>query len=198
MYKYLKRTADIFVALVALLILSPVILLISLLLIVQLKKSPFFVQKRPGLNHEIFRVVKFQTMLDTKDQNGYLLEDHLRITKLGQFLRKSSFDELPQLFNVLLGHMSFVGPRPLLVEYLDYYSDFQKQRHNVRPGITGWAQINGRNAISWQEKFKFDVTYVEDISFMFDMKILLLTVLKVINASDIQSSEKVTMEKFKG
>ena len=198
MYRFFKRTADFFFALIVILVVSPIIILVGLLLSAQLKKSPFFIQRRPGLNEKFFKVIKFQTMLDTKDQNGYLLEDHLRITKLGQFLRKSSFDELPQLFNVLLGHMSFVGPRPLLVEYLDYYSDFQKQRHNVRPGITGWAQINGRNAISWQEKFKFDVTYVEDISFMFDMKILLLTVIKVINASDIQSSEKVTMEKFKG
>lgn len=198
MYKFLKRTADFFVALVTLLVFSPILFLVSLLLIIELKKSPFFIQQRPGLNHEIFRVVKFQTMLDTRDQNGNLLDDHLRITRFGQFLRKSSLDELPQLFNVLFGNMSFVGPRPLLVEYLDYYSDFQKQRHNVRPGITGWAQINGRNAISWEEKFILDVIYVEEHSFLFDMKILLLTVLKVIKASDIQSSEKVTMEKFKG
>ena len=198
MYKFLKRTADFFVALVTLLVFSPILFLVSLLLIIELKKSPFFIQQRPGLNHEIFRVVKFQTMLDTRDQNGNLLDDHLRITRFGQFLRKSSLDELPQLFNVLFGNMSFVGPRPLLVEYLDYYSDFQKQRHNVRPGITGWAQINGRNAISWEEKFILDIIYVEEHSFLFDMKILLLTVLKVIKASDIQSSEKVTMEKFKG
>lgn len=137
-------------------------------------------------------------MLNTRDENGHLLDDHLRITKFGQFLRKSSLDELPQLFNVFIGTMSFVGPRPLLVEYLDYYSDTQKQRHNVRPGITGWAQVNGRNAISWEEKFNYDVQYVQNQSFVMDIKILLMTVLKVINASDIQSSETVTMEKFKG
>ena len=198
MYKFLKRTADFFVALIVLLILSPVIVLVSLILSIQLKKSPFFIQNRPGLNHRIFRVIKFQTMLDTRDSNGNLLEDYLRITKFGQFLRKSSLDELPQLLNVLIGDMSFVGPRPLLVEYLDYYTDFQKLRHKVSPGITGWAQVNGRNAISWEEKFEFDVTYVQNQSFLFDLRILLMTVIKVVKASDIQSSEKVTMEKFKG
>ena len=137
-------------------------------------------------------------MLNTRDENGHLLEDHQRITEFGQLLRKSSLDELPQLFNVFIGNMSFVGPRPLLVEYLDYYSVFQKQRHNVRPGITGWAQVNGRNAISWEEKFKFDIEYVQNQSFLLDLKILLLTVLKVIKASDIQSSETITMEKFRG
>ena len=137
-------------------------------------------------------------MRNIRDENGHLLADHLRITKFGQFLRKSSLDELPQLFNVFIGNMSFVGPRPLLVEYLNYYSDFQKQRHNVRPGITGWAQVNGRNAISWEEKFNYDIKYVQNQSFLFDSKILLLTILKVIKASDIQSSETVTMEKFKG
>ena len=198
MYQILKRSADVLVSLIVLLILSPIILTISFILSIQLKKSPFFVQSRPGLNHKIFKVIKFQTMLDTRDENGHLLEDHLRITKFGQFLRKSSLDELPQLFNVFFGNMSFVGPRPLLVEYLDYYSDFQKQRHNVRPGITGWAQVNGRNAISWEEKFNYDIQYVQNQSFVMDIKILFMTVLKVINASDIQSSETVTMEKFKG
>ena len=198
MYQILKRSADVLVSLIVLLILSPIILIISIILSIQLKKSPFFVQSRPGLNHKIFKVIKFQTMLNTRDENGHLLEDHQRITKFGQLLRKSSLDELPQLFNVFIGNMSFVGPRPLLVEYLDYYSDFQKQRHNVRPGITGWAQVNGRNAISWEEKFKFDIEYVQNQSFLLDLKILLLTVLKVIKASDIQSSETITMEKFRG
>lgn len=198
MYKSIKRLADLFVSLAVLLVLSPIIILIGLILSVQLKKSPFFVQSRPGLNHKIFKVVKFQTMLDTRDEKGHLLEDHLRITPFGKFLRKSSLDEIPQLFNVFIGNMSFVGPRPLLVEYLDYYSDFQKQRHNVRPGITGWAQVNGRNAISWEEKFNFDVSYVQNQSFLFDLKILLMTILKVLKASDIQSSETITMEKFRG
>ena len=198
MYKLFKRAADLFVSLIVLLILSPIILTISIILSIQLKKSPFFVQSRPGLNHKIFKVIKFQTMLNTRDENGHLLDDHLRITKFGQFLRKSSLDELPQLFNVFIGSMSFVGPRPLLVEYLDYYSDTQKQRHNVRPGITGWAQVNGRNTISWEEKFNFDVTYVQNQSFLFDLKVLLMTVLKVLQASDIQSSEKITMGKFRG
>ena len=198
MYNFFKRAADLFVSLIVLLIFSPIILTIGFILSLQLKKSPFFVQSRPGLNHKIFKVIKFQTMRNIRDENGHLLADHLRITKFGQFLRKSSLDELPQLFNVFIGNMSFVGPRPLLVEYLNYYSDFQKQRHNVRPGITGWAQVNGRNAISWEEKFNYDIKYVQNQSFLFDSKILLLTILKVIKASDIQSSETVTMEKFKG
>lgn len=198
MYGLFKRTADFFVALIVILVVSPIIILVGLLLSAQLKKSPFFIQKRPGLNEKIFKVIKFQSMLDTRDSNGNLLDDHLRITKFGQFLRKSSLDELPQLFNVLSGDMSFVGPRPLLVEYLEYYSEYQKQRHNVRPGITGWAQINGRNAISWEEKFKLDVAYVRNQSFLFDLRILLITVMKVVCASDIQNSEKITMVKYQG
>ena len=198
MYKFFKRAADLFVSLIVLLILSPIILTIGFILSLQLKKTPFFLQNRPGLNHKIFKVIKFQTMLETRDENGHLLEDHLRITRFGKFLRKSSLDELPQLFNVFIGNMSFVGPRPLLVEYLDYYSDFQKQRHNVRPGITGWAQVNGRNAISWEEKFNFDITYIQNQSFLFDFRILLMTIVKVLKANDIQTSETITMEKFKG
>jgi len=198
MYRFFKRTADFFFALIVILVVSPIIILVGLLLSAQLKKSPFFIQRRPGLNEKFFKVIKFQTMLDTRDSNGNLLDDHLRITKFGQFLRKSSLDELPQLLNVLLGDMSFVGPRPLLVEYLEYYSEFQKQRHNVRPGITGWAQISGRNAISWEEKFKLDVAYVRNQSFLFDLRILLITVMKVVCASDIQNSEKITMVKYQG
>ena len=198
MYAGIKRAGDLLVSLIVLGVLSPIIIFIALVLSLQLKKSPFFLQSRPGKNEKIFKVIKFQTMLDTRDENGELLPDHLRITPFGKFLRKASLDELPQLINVLNGEMSFVGPRPLLVEYLEYYNSEQRKRHIVKPGITGWAQVNGRNSISWEEKFTFDVFYVENRSFILDMRILFRTVLKVLRASGIQSSEMVTMEKFNG
>lgn len=198
MYAGIKRAGDLLVSLIVLGVLSPIILFIAMVLSLQLKKSPFFLQSRPGKNENVFKVIKFQTMLDTRDEKGELLPDHLRITRFGKFLRKASLDELPQLFNVLSGTMSFVGPRPLLVEYLEFYSNEQAKRHLVRPGITGWAQVNGRNAISWEEKFALDVYYVDNRTFILDMKILFLTVLKVLKASDIQSSETITMEKFRG
>ena len=198
MYKSIKRLFDIVVALIVLAVFSPVLLISGLVLVLQLKKSPFFIQERPGLKGEVFKIVKFQTMLDTRNEKGELLPNNERITPFGGFLRKSSIDELPQLFNVLKGDMSIIGPRPLLVDYLPLYSEEQRKRHDVRPGITGWAQVNGRNAISWDQKFKYDVYYTKNVSLILDLKVLYLTVLKVLKASDIQSSASVTMERFTG
>ena len=158
----------------------------------------FFRQQRPGLNEKIFGIYKFRTMTNEKNKNGDLLPDEQRLLGLGKFIRSLSLDELPQIFNVLKGEMSFVGPRPLLIEYLPLYNDIQKQRHNVKPGITGWAQVNGRNAISWEQKFEYDVWYVENQSFLLDIKILWMTFLKVVRRSDISSDTAVTMEKFRG
>lgn len=198
MYLFLKRILDVFLALIMLLILSPVFIFIGLILTIHFRKSPFFIQSRSGLNGKSFNLIKFQTMRDLRDSKGILLADNERISALGHKLRKFSLDELPQIFNVLKGDMSFVGPRPLLIEYLNKYSDYQRQRLDVLPGITGWAQVNGRNSITWEEKFKLDVSYVKNKSFLFDFYILLMTVLKVFRAKDIQSSDVVTMEKFKG
>lgn len=198
MYKIVKRAGDIFFSVLLIIMLSPILLLITSILYVQLKKHPFFKQVRPGLNEDLFNVIKFQTMLDLRDDSGKLLPDTQRITRFGGLLRKNSLDELPQLFNVLFGKMSFVGPRPLLQGYLKHYSAFQKKRHNVRPGITGWAQVNGRNSISWEKKFEFDVFYVQNQSFLLDFKILVMTFFKVLRRKDIQTSSNVTMELFVG
>lgn len=200
MYKSIfKRALDFIVALSAVLIFSPIfLLLIILLAIANQGAGVFFFQQRPGLNAKIFKVIKFKTMNDRKDSEGNLLPDAERITKLGRFVRSASLDELPQLFNVIKGDMSLVGPRPLMVKYLPLYNNFQNRRHEVRPGITGWAQVNGRNTISWDEKFELDVYYVENLSFLFDIKILLLTVKKVFARSDINSSSDVPMEPFRG
>jgi lipopolysaccharide/colanic/teichoic acid biosynthesis glycosyltransferase len=160
--------------------------------------NPFFFQSRPGKNNRVFLLWKFKTMNDLKDANGNLLPDEKRITRFGRFIRKSSLDEIPQLFNVLKGDMSLIGPRPLLVEYLPLYSDRQKRRHNVRPGITGWAQVNGRNAISWEEKFEFDVWYVDHVNFLLDMKILALTIKKIFKSEGISQQGHATMPVFKG
>jgi undecaprenyl phosphate N,N'-diacetylbacillosamine 1-phosphate transferase len=157
-----------------------------------------FQQKRPGLYGKIFSIYKFRTMTNEKDSKGNLLPDEKRLVGLGKFIRSTSFDELPQIFNVLKGEMSFVGPRPLLIEYLELYNDKQKRRHDVKPGITGWAQVNGRNAISWEKKFEYDVWYVDNQSFWLDIKILWLTFLKVVKRSDISSDSSVTMKKFEG
>ena len=157
-----------------------------------------FRQQRPGLNGKIFGIYKFRTMINEKDENGELLADEKRLLGLGKTIRSLSLDELPQIFNVLKGEMSFVGPRPLLIEYLDYYNNTQKRRHDVKPGITGWAQVNGRNAISWEQKFEYDVWYVDNQSFWLDIKILWLTFLKVVNRSDVSSDSSATMEKFQG
>ena len=194
----LKRVFDILFASLLIVLFSPIFLLVLLLVWSRLGTPVFFKQKRPGKDGKIFTIYKFRTMTQEKDMEGHLLPDGQRLTKTGQLLRSLSLDELPQLFNVLKGDMSFVGPRPLLVEYLPLYTERQKKRHSVRPGITGWAQINGRNTISWEERFEYDVWYVEHCSFWLDMKILWMTLLMVIKRSGVSSRASVTMEKFKG
>src|SRR5690554_6818042 len=180
MYKsFFKPTLDFLIALIGLLILSPIFLFVMIALTIANNGKPFFFQKRPGKNEKIFSIIKFKTMNDKKDVQGNLLSDAERLTSIGAFVRKTSLDEIPQLINVLKGEMSLIGPRPLRTYYLPLYNDVQKKRHNVKPGITGWAQVNGRNAISWTQKFKYDVWYIENISFMLDMKILFLTIKKV-------------------
>ncbi len=193
----LKPFFDFIGALILLLITSPIILLVTILLSVSNGGSPFFFQKRPGKNERIFTIVKFKTMNEKKDSKGNLRPDSERLTTVGKFIRSTSLDELPQLLNVLMGDMSFVGPRPLLPEYLPLYNEIQKQRHNVRPGITGWAQVNGRNAISWQKKFEYDVWYVEHQSFWLDLKIFFKTVKKVFKKEGIAQDGHVSAEPFK-
>lgn len=194
----MKRLFDFLVALFALLILLPVVIIVAVLIRFKLGSPILFTQDRPGLNGNVFKMMKFRTMLDGKDKHGNLLPDDERMTKFGAFLRSTSLDELPGLFNVLKGDMSLVGPRPLLVQYLPLYNKEQARRHNVRPGITGWAQVNGRNAISWEQKFKLDVWYVDNQSFLLDIKILLLTVKKVFVREGISADGHVTIEQFKG
>ncbi len=189
---------DFILALIALIILSPVLIAIALLVRFKLGSPVIFKQKRPGLNEEIFTLYKFRTMIDERDENGELLTDELRLTRFGKFLRSTSLDELPELFNIIKGDMSLVGPRPLLIQYLPLYNEYQSRRHEVRPGLSGWAQINGRNAISWEDKFNFDVEYVDSVSFMLDIKIILLTFKKVLVREDINSDTAATMEYFEG
>jgi len=197
MYKKLfKRFLDLFFSLIGLIALSPVFLTITIILFFANERKAFFYQYRPGRNEKIFQVIKFKTMNDKKDIHGKLLPDSKRLTGIGKFIRKTSLDEIPQLINVIKGDMSLVGPRPLLVDYLLLYDEQQKRRHEVCPGITGWAQINGRNAISWNEKFRLDVWYVDNVSFLLDMKILFLTMKKVCSGEGISSQTTVTMEKF--
>jgi len=199
MYKdFLKPCFDKLMALIAIIMLSPLLIIISLTILVLNQSNPFFIQERPGKNAKIFKLIKFKTMNDSKDIMGKYLEDHLRINKFGSFLRKSSLDELPELVNVLLGQMSFVGPRPLLIEYLPLYSDEQKKRHECKPGITGLAQVSGRNLLSWDEKFKQDIKYVENISFKNDLFILIKTFGVLFKTAHVNQSETITMEKFKG
>lgn len=193
-----KRLFDLSVAVVAIFFLWPVLLVIAILVRVRLGAPVFFRQVRPGLHGKSFEMVKFRTMLDARDAQGNLLPDAERMTRLGRFLRSSSLDELPELWNVLKGEMSLVGPRPLLMEYLPLYSDEQRRRHEVRPGITGWAQVNGRNALSWDEKFKLDVWYVDNPSFWLDVKIIFLTVKKVLVRDGISAEGEATMSKFTG
>ena len=196
--KYFKRPMDFVLALIALIILSPLMLVIAILVKIKLGSPVIFKQKRPGLNEKIFTLYKFRTMTDERDENGELLPDSRRLTKFGKMLRATSLDELPELLNILRGDMSIVGPRPLLIEYLPLYNDNQKRRHEVRPGLTGLAQINGRNAISWEDKFKFDIEYIENISFVGDLKIILSTIKKVFTREGISSETSVTMEPFNG
>lgn len=195
---YLKRIVDFIVSLVAFCLLLPLFLIVTALLFIANQGSPFFVQQRPGKNGRIFRLVKFKTMNDRKDEAGNLLPDAERLTAIGKFIRKTSLDEIPQLINVIKGEMSLIGPRPLLVEYLPLYNEQQKRRHEVRPGITGWAQINGRNAISWEQKFELDVWYVDNLSAALDSRIVLLTFLKVFKSEGISQQGHVTMSKFTG
>ncbi|MCA0232448.1 MAG: sugar transferase [Bacteroidetes bacterium] len=196
--QFFKPLIDKTIAGILLLLTLPITLLVSGLLYFYNDGKPFFFQLRPGLRGQIFRIWKFKTMNDRKNKQDELLPDHERLTAVGKWVRKTSLDELPQLINVLKGDMSLVGPRPLLVEYLPLYNTSQQRRHEVKPGITGWAQVNGRNAISWQQKFEYDVWYVENISFFLDLKILWLTAMKVVKSEGINASQTTTMEKFTG
>jgi undecaprenyl phosphate N,N'-diacetylbacillosamine 1-phosphate transferase len=199
MYKsFFKRILDFSIALLGLLILSPLLLFIIIGLTFANNGKPFFFQLRPGKNGEIFKIVKFKTMNDKKDAAGNLLSDAERLTAIGSFVRKTSLDEIPQLLNVLKGDMSLIGPRPLLPEYLPLYNETQKRRHEVKPGITGWAQVNGRNAISWQQKFEYDVWYVENFSFLLDLQILNKTIKKVFKREGITAENSASAKAFKG
>ena len=193
-----KSIFDKTLALFLIILFSPIYIVVSLLIFFKMGSPILFRQKRPGYKEKIFGIYKFRTMTNEKDANGNLLPDDKRLVGIGKFIRSTSLDELPQLFNVLKGEMSFVGTRPLLIEYLHLYNQKQKRRHDVKPGITGWAQVNGRNAISWEQKFDYDVWYVDNQSFWLDIKILWLTFLKVVKRSDISSSTSSTMEKFTG
>jgi lipopolysaccharide/colanic/teichoic acid biosynthesis glycosyltransferase len=199
MFKHLiKSLGDLIISLLLLILLSPIIILTAILLLIANNGKIFFFQQRPGLNCKPFKIVKFKTMRDTFDNNGVPLPDDVRLTKVGRFVRSASLDELLQLLNVLKGDMSLVGPRPLLMQYLSRYNTEQIKRHNVKPGITGWAQVNGRNAISWEQKFKYDVEYVEKLSFSLDFKILFLTFINVLNRKGISADGQATMGEFKG
>ena len=199
MFNYLvKPLADFFIAILLLLILSPIILFTAIFLFFANNGKVFFFQQRPGLNSKPFKIIKFKTMRDAFDKEGIPLPDDFRLTKVGNIVRSASLDELLQLINILKGDMSLIGPRPLLMQYLPRYSPEQAKRHNVKPGITGWAQVNGRNAISWEQKFKYDVDYVEKQSFTLDIKILCMTFLNVIQRKGISADGHVTMEEFKG
>ena len=196
--KYIKRLLDFILSLFAIIILSPVLLIVALLVRIKLGSPVIFKQKRPGLNEKIFTLYKFRTMTDAKDEQGNLLPDEIRLTKFGKLLRSTSLDELPELFNTLKGDMSLVGPRPLLVRYLPLYNEHQKHRHDVRPGFTGYAQCNGRNAISWEEKFDLDVYYTKNLTLFMDIKIIIKTVKVVLFREGISSETSVTMEEFRG
>ena len=199
LYKnYFKRLFDFFLSFIALAVLSPIILILTMLLWIANKGNPFFTQDRPGKDEKRIKIIKFRSMNNNKDEKGLLLPDVERITPMGAFIRRTSLDELPQLFNVLIGDMSLVGPRPLLFKYIPLYNSEQRKRHLVRPGITGWAQVNGRNTIGWIEKFQYDVFYAENLSFIFDVKILFITILKVIKRQDINQSTGRPMQPFKG
>lgn len=196
--KYIKRSIDFILSLVAIIILSPVLAIVTLLVRIKLGGPAIFKQQRPGLNEKIFTMYKFRTMTDERDEEGELLPDEVRLTKFGQTLRSTSLDELPELFNILKGDMAIVGPRPLLVQYLPLYNDRQKKRHCVRPGITGYAQVNGRNSITWEEKFEYDFEYVNNANFLLDLRIIVATFKTVFSKEGINSENDATMEDFKG
>lgn len=204
MYKYIKRALDFCAALGAIIVLSPVLLIVALLVKTKLGSPVLFKQERPGMidsktgEEKIFTLCKFRTMTDERDENGELLPDEIRLTKFGKFLRSTSIDELPEFINILKGDMSFIGPRPLLVRYLPLYSEEQHRRHLVRPGLSGWAQVNGRNTVSWEEKFNLDVEYVEKMSIALDVKIFFMTIMSVLKREGISSETSATMEEFKG
>lgn len=196
--RFIKRPMDFLLSLIAILVLSPVFVVIAILIKIKLGSPIIFKQERPGLNEKIFTMYKFRTMTNDRDENGKLLPNELRLTKFGKLLRSTSLDELPELFNVLKGDMSLIGPRPLLVSYLPLYNEFQRKRHKVRPGLSGLAQISGRNAISWEEKFELDVKYVENITFINDLKIMFSTIKKVVVREGVNSDTTVVAEPFKG
>ncbi|MCC8424871.1 sugar transferase [Mucilaginibacter sp. UR6-11] len=195
---FFKRVIDLLISVFAFIVLSPVYLIVMVMLLIANNGRPFFFQRRPGKNGRIFKVIKFKTMNDRRDHTGKLFPDVNRLTPVGNFVRKTSIDEIPQLLNVIKGDMSLIGPRPLLVEYLPLYNNKQNRRHELRPGITGWAQVNGRNAISWEQKFEYDVWYVDNVSFILDMKILWLTVIKVFGFEGITADGHATTERFRG
>ena len=199
MYKiFFKPLLDFVLSLLGLIISSPIFLIVFIALLLANKGKVFFLQKRPGKNEEIFKIIKFRTMNDKKDAHGNLLPDEERLTTIGKLVRKTSLDEIPQLINVLLGNMSLIGPRPLLPEYLPLYNDFQKKRHHIKPGITGWAQINGRNGVEWEKKFMFEVWYVENMSFLLDLQIMFLTLKKVLKLEGVNREGEATNIAFKG
>ena len=196
--RYIKRILDFILSLIALAVLLPLMLVLMVLGAIKMKGNPFFTQLRPGKDGKIFKLIKFRSMTCEKDKDGNLLPDEVRLTRYGEILRSTSLDELPELLNILKGDMSIVGPRPLLVQYLPLYNEEQRHRHDVRPGLTGWAQVNGRNSITWEDKFRYDVWYVRNISFILDVKILFLTVKKVFCREGISAENSATMEDFQG
>lgn len=194
--KYFKRIIDFILSFVGIIVLSPIFVILMILGSVFMRGNPFFTQMRPGKDEKIFKLIKFRTMDNRKDSDGNLLPDEVRLNRYGRFLRSTSLDELPELFNILKGDLSIIGPRPLLVEYLPWYTETEKHRHDVRPGLTGWAQVNGRNTVSWDRRFKFDVEYVNNISFRFDLKIFLMTIRKVLKRSDIAEDTRIVEGNF--
>ncbi len=198
MYKYIKRLLDLLLSLLAFIVLSPIMFIVAILVKIKLGSPVLFKQERPGLNGKIYTMYKFRTMKDAYDKDGNPLPDEVRMTSFGKTLRATSLDELPELINIIKGDMSIVGPRPLLVKYLPLYNEHQKHRHDVRPGFTGWAQVNGRNSISWEEKFDLDVYYVNHYNLLMDIKIILKTIIVVVKHDDVSSETSVTMEEFRG
>lgn len=199
MYKhFLKRVFDFFLSLMALIVLSPFLLLFAIIGAIVMKGDPFFYQERPGKDEKIFKLIKFRSMTEKKDKDGNYLPDELRMTKYGKWIRSTSIDELPELINILKGDMAIVGPRPLLVKYLPLYNEEQRRRHEVRPGLTGLAMANGRNSLSWEEKFRYDIEYVDNVSFLLDLKIILKTIRGVLKREGVTSPNSVTVEEFKG